>query len=40
MEEKILALQGRKKQIADSLIITEESFIKTLTAQDIKAILE
>jgi SNF2 family DNA or RNA helicase len=40
VEEKILALQGRKKQIADSLIITEESFIKTLTAQDIKAILE
>jgi superfamily II DNA or RNA helicase len=31
VEEKILALQGRKKQIADSLIITEESFIKTLT---------
>lgn len=39
VEEKILALQGRKKQIADSLIITEESFIKTLTEQDIKAIL-
>ncbi len=40
VEEKILALQERKKRIADSLITTEESFMKTLTEEDIKAILD
>lgn len=39
VEEKILALQNRKKRVADSLITTEESFVKSLTAQDIQEIL-
>lgn len=40
VEEKILALQERKRRIADSLITTEESFIKSLSEEDIRAILE
>lgn len=39
VEEKILALQQRKLSVARALITTEESFIKTLTADDIKEIL-
>ncbi|SEK32152.1 DEAD/DEAH box helicase [Parapedobacter koreensis] len=39
VEEKILALQNRKKTIADALITTEESFIKSLTQDDIKELL-
>ncbi|MGB4776435.1 MAG: DEAD/DEAH box helicase, partial [Daejeonella sp.] len=39
VEEKILALQNRKRRVAESLITTEESFIKSLTPQDIKDIL-
>jgi len=39
VEEKILALQNRKKTIAESLITTEESFIKSLTADDIRELL-
>lgn len=39
VEEKILALQNRKKGFAESLITTEESFIKSLSAEDIKEIL-
>jgi SNF2 family DNA or RNA helicase len=39
VEEKILALQGRKQQVAESLITTEESFVKSLTANDIREIL-
>jgi len=35
IEEKILALQGMKKKIATSLISTEESFVKSLTKEDI-----
>ncbi|MFN5704412.1 MAG: DEAD/DEAH box helicase [bacterium] len=40
VEEKILALQEKKRRIADSLITTEESFMKSLSEDDIKAILE
>jgi SNF2 family DNA or RNA helicase len=40
VEEKILVLQERKRRIADSLITTEESFIKSLSEDDIRAILE
>ncbi|QQL49406.1 DEAD/DEAH box helicase [Mucilaginibacter ginkgonis] len=40
VEEKILALQHRKLSVARSLITTEESFIKTLTAEDIREILK
>jgi SNF2 family DNA or RNA helicase len=39
VEEKILALQQRKLSVARALITTEESFIKTLTAEDIRDIL-
>ena len=39
VEEKILALQNRKRRVAESLITTEESFVKSLTAQDIQDIL-
>ncbi|MCJ8210860.1 SNF2 family helicase [Mucilaginibacter sp. RS28] len=40
VEEKILALQQRKLSVARALITTEESFIKTLTAEDIREILK
>ena len=40
VEEKILALQQRKLSVARSLITTEESFIKSLSAEDIKEILK
>ncbi|HWD90251.1 MAG TPA: DEAD/DEAH box helicase [Mucilaginibacter sp.] len=40
VEEKIVALQQRKLKVAQSLITTEESFIKSLTADDIKEILK
>lgn len=39
VEEKILALQNRKKKIASSLITTEESFIKSLSKTDIQELL-
>jgi superfamily II DNA or RNA helicase len=40
VEEKILALQQRKLKVAQSLITTEESFIKSLSADDIREILK
>ncbi len=39
VEEKILALQQRKLSVARALITTEESFIKSLSVDDIKEIL-
>jgi len=39
VEEKILALQNRKRKVAESLITTEESFVKSLTSRDIEDIL-
>ncbi|MHC8947542.1 DEAD/DEAH box helicase [Sphingobacterium hungaricum] len=39
VEEKILALQNKKKKLATSLITTEESFIKSLSQDDIKELL-
>jgi len=39
VEEKILALQNRKKQVAAALITTEDDFSKTLSADDIREIL-
>src|SRR5690606_31751396 len=35
IEEKILALQSMKKSLASSLITTEESFVKSLSKEDI-----
>ena len=39
VEEKILALQNRKKRLASALITTEESFFKSLSKEDIREIL-
>lgn len=39
VEEKIVALQNRKRSVAESLITTEESFVKSLSAEDIREIL-
>ncbi|MFN0255229.1 DEAD/DEAH box helicase [Pedobacter ureilyticus] len=39
VEEKILALQRRKKSLASSLITTEESFFKSLSKEDIRDLL-
>jgi len=39
VEEKILALQKRKKSLANALITTEESFFKSLSKEDIRDIL-
>ncbi|QNL50826.1 DEAD/DEAH box helicase [Olivibacter sp. SDN3] len=39
VEEKILALQNRKKIIAEQLVTTEESFVKSLSTEDIKELL-
>lgn len=39
VEEKILALQQRKLSVARALITTEESFIKSLSVEDIREIL-
>jgi SNF2 family DNA or RNA helicase len=40
VEEKILALQKNKLEMANQLIKTEESFIKSLTREDIEQLLE
>jgi SNF2 family DNA or RNA helicase len=39
VEEKILALQQRKKELAGSIITTEESFIKTIDVDEIVELL-
>jgi SNF2 family DNA or RNA helicase len=40
VEEKILTLQQGKRKLMQDLIITEESFVKSLSAKDITEILE
>ncbi|MEL6534739.1 MAG: SNF2-related protein [Bacteroidota bacterium] len=40
VEEKILALQAKKRQLAADLITTEESFVKNLTKENIISLLE
>ncbi|UBM60623.1 DEAD/DEAH box helicase family protein [Marinilongibacter aquaticus] len=40
VEEKILALQGAKKQLFNELITTEETFMKSLSQTDILKLLE
>lgn len=40
VEEKILNLQKRKRSLSNSLITVEDSFEKSLTAEDIKALLD
>lgn len=39
VEEKILAMQNRKRSIANTLITTEESFIKSLSQDDLRELL-
>ena len=39
VEEKIVALQNRKMSIATSLITTEDSFVKSLSHEDLKELL-
>ncbi|MDX1629686.1 MAG: C-terminal helicase domain-containing protein, partial [Fulvivirga sp.] len=39
VEEKILALQKHKKKLARDLINTEESFVKSLSKEDIESLL-
>ena len=40
VEEKILSLQRAKQQLAGSLITTEDTFMKSLTKEDIMVLLE
>jgi superfamily II DNA or RNA helicase len=40
VEEKILALQRSKRQLADDLISNEDGFIKSLSRDDVMALLE
>lgn len=39
VEEKIMAMQQRKRELASELITTEESFVKNLTEADIEELL-
>lgn len=39
VEEKILALQENKRKLAETLITTEDSFVKTLSKSDIERLL-
>lgn len=39
VEEKILALQKKKRRLAEELITTEESFVKSLSTEDIFSLL-
>ncbi|MEK6615046.1 MAG: DEAD/DEAH box helicase, partial [Bacteroidota bacterium] len=40
VEEKILKLQAKKKQIASDIIQTDESFMKSITRSDIEQLFE
>ena len=40
VEEKIVNLQARKRSLASALITTEESFVKSLSPDDLKVLLE
>ncbi len=40
VEEKILSLQQKKRKLASDLIITEESFVKDLSKEDIELLFE
>lgn len=39
IEERIIQLSGRKKKLSEELISTEESFVKSLTLEDIQFLL-
>ena len=40
VEEKILALQKNKLQLAQNLITVDEGFVKTLSMDDIQSLLQ
>jgi SNF2 family DNA or RNA helicase len=40
VEEKILSLQQNKQKLASELITTEEHFVKSLSKDDVIALLE
>ena len=40
IEERIIMLQEQKKNLAGSLVIEEEGFVKTLTEDDIEYLLQ
>lgn len=40
VEEKIVSLQNRKKKLSSALITTEESFVKSLSREDLSILLE
>lgn len=40
IEEKIIKMAGKKKKLAEDLVTAEESFVKSLTLDDIKYLLE
>jgi non-specific serine/threonine protein kinase len=40
VEEKILQLQDRKRNLVNQLISTEASFFKSLTADDVRTLFE
>ena len=39
VEEKILALQDRKRELAESIVQADESLITSLTAEDVELLL-
>jgi SNF2 family DNA or RNA helicase len=39
VEEKILALQDRKRELADSIVRADDSMLATLSADDIELLL-
>ena len=39
VEEKIMALQGSKKQLADAILSADKSLIGELSADDLKVLL-
>ncbi len=39
VEEKIIALQDSKRELADSILRGDESMIRSLTAEDLQVLL-
>ena len=39
VEEKILALQDRKRDLAESIVRADDNMISTLTAEDVELLL-
>jgi SNF2 family DNA or RNA helicase len=39
VEEKILQLQGEKRQLAEAIVSADENLLRTLTAEDLQMLL-